>query len=167
MKGVHNKVAITVEGGIATLYGFPQDVAVCLTDLDAESKDPGRRIGNRYPNLAIRWEYLVKRVDHDCDLICRLTIKKLLEIFPFYFDSEFRDKSAPDELVINGENEWWLGESGLRLCRMPEDIKFDDLETKDSFDFVQALMMDQEILLEEITKYGEDYKQSRLASRGD
>ena len=164
---VSNKVVIKVEGGIAELQHFPLDVAVCINDLDAESEDPCRRVGNRYANLATRWDYLCKRVAHDCDLICRLTIKKLLEIFPAYFDSEFRDSSAPDELVINGENEWWLGESGLRLCRMTEDIKFDELETTDSFDFVQALMMDQQVLLEEITKYGESYKQSRLASRGD
>lgn len=162
---VSNKVVIKVEGGIAELQHFPLDVAVCINDLDAESEDPCRRVGNRYANLATRWDYLCKRVAHDCDLICRLTIKKLLEIFPFYFDSEWRNNSTPHELVINGKHEWWFGDSGLVWFN--QDIKFDDLETKDSFEFVQALMMDQQVLLEEISKYGESYKQSRLASRGD
>lgn len=164
---VSNKVVIRVEGGIAELQHFPLDIAVCINDLDAESEDPCRRVGNRYKNLAVRWDYLLKRLDHDCDLILRLTIKKLLEIFPLYFDSEWRNNSTPHELVINGHSEWWFGDNGLRLCRSNEDITFDELETKDSFDFVQALMMDHELLMEEISKYGESYKQSRLASLGN
>jgi hypothetical protein len=159
---VNNKVVITVEGGIADIRHFPLDISVCINDLDNDSVDKVIRNVNGPSSLAIRWEYLVKRVDHDCDLICRLTIKKILEVFPDYFDLNWREMCAPDELIISGHNEWWFGDTGLRLCRKDRDITFDDLETIDSFEFVQALMMDHELLLEELSKYGENYRKSGL-----
>lgn len=159
---VNNKVVITVEGGVADIRHFPLDISICINDLDADSKSDVRHTGNRAASLSVRWEYLMKRVDHDCDLILRVFTSKLLKIFPHYYDPAWRYNSDKCETSWNLHLTWCLGSDGLLLSRPYDFISLDALEVQDRFEFVQALMMDHELLLEELSKYGENYRKSGL-----